>query len=375
MTLMRRREFVGGLAAAALLASQAGAAETRPSPGGEGAPLRERAARKGLFYGVATKTRLFSDVPFLEAVAREAGMLVPEWETKRNAIEKVRGVLDFSAAERLFAFTREHGMAFRGHTLLWHQSNPDWLEGALTESPDERLLTDYVTAVAAHFRGRVHSWDVINEAVNPASGREDGLRPTAWLKAFGPRYLDLAFHAARAGDPDVLLVYNDYDLEWALPPYEARRRAVLRMLEGLKARGVPVGGLGLQAHLRAFGRTFDATILKGFLAEVAAMGLKILITELDVADRGGPSDPARRDQAVADMAERFLDVALDQRETVGVLTWGLTDRYTWLASREWSRWPDGQPPRVLPLDADLRRKPMWEALARAFDGAPVRKPA
>jgi len=365
MRTIGRREFLAGTAATALLARRAMADEAG------GPPLRERAARKGLFYGAAIKTRDFADAAFAQAYVREVGMVVPEWETKRNVIERSRGTLDFSSAEKLHDFAQTHDMVFRGHCLVWHQSNPIWLERAVAKA-DEAVIVDYAAAVAAQFAGRMHSWDVVNEAIDPKSGRPDGLRESFWLKAFGERYLDLAFQAARAGDPGALLVYNDFDLEYAGEPFESRRRSVLGLLERLRSRDVPVGALGMQAHLRAYGRTFDAKVFGRFLAEVAGMGLKIIVSELDVIDSGGPGSPADRDRAVADMTRRHLDVVLARPETLGVVTWGLSDRYTWLAMREAGRRSEGQQPRVLPLDTELRRKPMWTALAQAFDAADMR---
>jgi endo-1,4-beta-xylanase len=325
-------------------------------------PLRARAARKGLAYGACAATSHFADAPFIQALTREAGLLVPEWEAKRGRLERRQGEIDFSAADRLAGFAENHGMGFRGHALVWHVSNPAWLDAALDRPhPPEALLTDYITTVAGHFRGRVQSWDVVNEAIDVDGGRPDGLRPTRWLSAFGPDYLDTAFHAARAADPQALLVYNDYGLETADPWQSQRRRALLPMLEGFRRRNVPCGAVGLQAHLKPFNSRFDERIFAGFLTEIAAMGYQILLTELDVNDAGGPAAPGQRDRASADFARRVLDVALDQQATRAVVTWGLSDRYTWLAGA-----------RPLPLDRNLNRKPFWHAIAGALDGAPPR---
>jgi len=169
-------------------------------------PLRERARARGILYGAATGTYQIADAAFAGVLAREAGILVPEYEMKRGVIEPVRGHFDFSGCDALLAFAHQHGMQFRGHPLVWHHRNPDWLDAALAASRDPKLLVDYITAVAGRYRGRMHSWDVVNEAIAPADGRSDGLRETAWLKAFGPSYIDEAFHAARAADPHALLV-------------------------------------------------------------------------------------------------------------------------------------------------------------------------
>ncbi|MDA8230662.1 MAG: endo-1,4-beta-xylanase [Magnetospirillum sp.] len=365
MAPLSRRALLGGALSALSLAAG------RHSAWAEVAALRERALRKGLFYGCCASTAHFGDAPFIQALAREAGALVPEWEGKRGRIEARRGVLDFSAADRLAEFAANHGMLFRGHTLVWWNSNPAWLNAALdAASPPESLLTGYVDAVVAHFRGRVHSWDVVNEAIEPKDGRPDGLRACPWLRAFGPAYLDIAYHTARAADPGALLVYNDYGMDTADPWQAARQHAVIGLLEGFRRRGVPCDALGLQAHLKT-GSNFDQEHLRRFLAEVTALGYRTLITELDVADHGG-MDIAARDRAVADLAGRYLEVALDQPQTIGVVTWGLSDRYTWLDRRPWTRWVEAWRPRPLPLDSALRRKPMWHAIARAIDAAPHR---
>jgi endo-1,4-beta-xylanase len=256
-------------------------------------------------------------------------------------------------------------MAFRGHTLVWHASNPDWLNAAVSGTRDETLLTSYVAAVAGHFRGRFHSWDVVNEVLLPKDGRADGLRASPWLAAFGPGYVDLSFHAARAADPRALLVYNDWGCEAGAPENDAFRRATLKFLEGLLKRRVPIDALGLQGHLAAFGAQVDQKKLRAFLDEVKAMGLKILVTEHDVDDSGGPSDIAARDRAAADASRRFLDVMLDNEETIAVLTWGLSDRF--LEAPGWRAMLKGYRPRMLPLDADLARTALWSAIAAAFD--------
>jgi len=329
------------------------------------APLRRRAAECGLLYGTAAATYQIADATFADVLAREAGILVPEYELKRGAVELLPGQYDFTSTDALLAFARAHDMRFRGHTLVWHHSNPDWLNTELASSRDSGLLTDYIAAVVGHFRGRFHSWDVVNEALAPADGRSDGLRETVWLKAFGPSYIDEAFRAARDADPGALLVYNDWGCEAGGIENDRFRAVTLEFLERALARGVPIDALGVQGHLSAFGPQVDQNKLRGFLAGVEALGLKILVTEHDVDDHGGPPDIATRDRAVADASRRFLDVVLDCKATVAVLTWGLSDRFLE---------PEGQQdrllrgrPRKLPLDAALARKPLWHAIAAAFD--------
>ena len=188
------------------------------------------------------------------------------------------------------------------------------------------------------------------------------------LRRYGQSYLDIAFHAARAADPRALLVYNDFGCEQGAAKNDRFRAQTLKLLDGLLKRRVPVQALGMQAHLSAFGAKVDQKKLRAFLGEIRARGLTVLITELDVDDENGPSDFASRDRAVADEAARFLDVALDSPATKAVLTWSLSDRYldrpdSWRL--QLLSWRD----RKVPYDGDMRPKPLWNALAKAFTSA------
>ena len=167
-----------------------------------------------------------------------------------------------------------------------------------------------------------------------------------------------------------MLVYNDYGLESDTQDHDRRRAATLALLAGLRARGVPIDALGLQAHIAAFGPKIDQAKLARFLDAVRAMGLRILITEHDVDDGGGPLSAEARDRGVADASGRLLDVVLDNPATIAVLTWGLSDRFLK---------PDGTrdallrgTPRKLPYDSDMRPTAMHAAIARAFKGAGAR---
>ncbi len=327
--------------------------------------LRSLAARRGLLYGCAVSTYQLRDRAFARVLAREAGILVAEYEMKRGVVEPSRGKYDFSGCDLLAEFASAHAMSLRGHPLVWHKRNPDWLEETVLDWRDAELLTGYIAAVVGRFRGRVRSWDVVNEAIAPGDGRKDALRETFWLKAFGPSYIDDAYHAARAADPDALLVYNDWGCEAGAPDNDRFRAATLSFLEGALARGVPIQALGLQGHLAAFGAAVDQKKLGRFLADVQALGLRVLVTEHDVDDTGGPSAAGERDSAVADASRKFLDVVLDNRATLAVLTWGLSDRFLDLPG--WRQRLAGYTPRMLPLDSGLNRTPMWHAIANGFE--------
>ncbi len=359
--MLTRRAVLAAAAAVPLLPAsvQATSAQAVPS-------LRGAARASGRRYGCATANYELRMNDFRPVLLREAGVLVPEYEMKRDALEPAPGRYNFSAADELVQFAQDHGLAFRGHTLVWHRSNPPRLEERVRSTRDERLFTDHIARVMGRYRGRIGSWDVINEVLSPADGRADNLRDSFWLQTFGPGYIGTALHAARAADPSAQLVYNDWGCEQAGPFYDRFRAATLKFLEGLKARSVPIDALGLQGHLAAFRGGIDAKALSGFLDEVKAMGLRILVTELDVDDGRGPLDIAVRDRSVADITARFLDVVLANDAVDQVLSWGLSDRF--LRKPTFEERLIGYAPRTLPLDDSLGRTAMWRAMIRAFAG-------
>lgn len=362
--MLSRRSLLKSAATGVACAPFATAAfAAAPSPG-----LSAHARAKNLVYGCATSTYQLKDPLFVAALKREAALLVPEYELKRDKIEAVRKKLDFSAPDALLGFARVNKMRLRGHTLVWHAANPPWLEPEVLSSRNERLFTDYVTAVMTHYRGAMSSFDVVNEALLAASPRKDGLRESLWLKAFGPGYIDTAFHAAHQADPACLLVYNDWGCEAAGPENDRMRAITLEFLSKALARKVPIGAYGMQGHLGAFDPPIDQKKLRQFLDDLRSLGLRVIVTEHDVYDTGGSLDIAVRDRAVADASARFLDVVLGNNAVDAVLTWGLSDKYIDpLPLRE--RLAGYDAPRRLPLDRAMQRKPLWQAMATAFDRA------
>ena len=337
--------------------------------------LKDRAARRGMMFGCCVqRDQLVKDAGLARAVANESSMIVGEWEMKWGAIEPTRGTRDYSKADGLADFAARHGMGLRGHVATWYHNLPPWAPAAFREPGGKAVLDRHVAEVIGHFRGRISQWDVVNEAVAPENRRPDGLRNTILLQTLGPAHIRDSFLIAREADPDTMLFYNEAALEYDTPVQAARRRATLQLLETLVKSKAPVQALGIQGHLEPGSVPFSAREFRGFLKEVAALGLKILITEFDVSDRSIDGDFPVRDRAVADAGKEFLDVAFDEPAMMGVVTWGLSDRYTWLNGKHrWAR-TDGKPNRALPLDAALNRKPLWEAMASAFDHAPARTP-
>ena len=358
ISIPRRLALAGG---AALLTGSAA-----PASG-----LHARAAAKGMFYGAAIDhAMLRDDTAYMAQVPRECGMVVAEASFKWEHIHPAPGQFDFTAPDELMSFAESRHLRVRGHTLVWHEANPDWLAGELSRSTGEAILTRHIRTVAQHFRHRLAHWDVANEVVNPADNNPEGLRDSPWLKALGPRYLDIAFETCAATDPGALRVLNEYGTDYAVPWEEAKRGALLDLLASLKARRVPVQAVGLQAHLDASQVALDQKVLNNFVNAIAAMGLGIVVTELDVRDNNLPADIPSRDEAVAAHAGAWLDAVLACPAVSGVMSWGLSDRRSWL-NEKYKR-ADDLPQRPLPLDADLRRKKLWETIGASFAAAPHR---
>jgi endo-1,4-beta-xylanase len=340
------------------------------------APLHDQAAAKGLIYGAFPSTsydRLSQLDPELRsALLQECGLLVGGFFW--SVIRPSANTFHFDEADSFVQFASNNGILFRGVPLVWNQLHPAWLvdtfkDSATTAKDVEYILIHHISTVAQRYAGQVHSWDVVNEAVWPQDDQPKGLRFTPWLQFLGSDYIDMAFHAARQADPQALLVYNGDRLDHDTPEDEARRVATFNLLADMKSKGTPVQALGIQAHLQAH-IPFNLERLRAFLRDVAGLGLKILITELDVSDSQLPADLSSRDAIVAGIYEDYLSVVLDEPAVIAVLTWGLSDRYTWL-SQEAPR-PDNLPVRPLPFDENLQRKLAWNAIARSFDSAPKR---
>ena len=370
-----RRRFI----AASLAALGSGVNSVMPASSAEEIfALRKLAADKGLLYGTTISARqITGDPPFVDLALQQAGLVVAENDMKWQVMNRgARGDDDYGPADTVAAFALENDLALRGHNLLWYHRTPNWFFDLDSRQEIESAIVERIRRLSGRYRGMVHSWDVVNEPIEPKDGRPDGLRTEIFLEMFGPDYLDLAYRTARETDPAARLVVNEYDVELDTPEQEARRTALLNLLERMRGSGTPVDAVGVQAHLTcAGGPPFSAARLRRFFADVAGLGLTIQITELDVTDEKAPADEAVRDRLVADTYSRFLNTALDEPAVKVVVTWGLSDRHSWIVRKETheSKWRgDGMPSRPLPFDADLKPKPAFEAIAKAFAHAPQR---
>lgn len=221
---------------------------TRTQPSADTMPLRFYGDARGRRIGAATGGVLTmpgdSGALLRGIVAREFSMLWTGTFMKFDYLRPSRSSFNYTQADSVVAFARRNGMVVRGHTLVWHEQVPAWVtSGAYPPDTLRAILRDHIEKVMGHFKGKLAAWDVVNEAV----GDDANMRRTIWLGAIGADYIEQAFRWARAADPDVPLYYNDYNIETA----SAKSDAVYRMLGDLKARGVPIDGIGFQFHYQA----------------------------------------------------------------------------------------------------------------------------
>lgn len=368
-----RREFVAGaLSVGAATALPAWAAQSSRS-------LKSLAAEKGILFGssvgagqAGTLAASFDDAGYRDILKNECAIIVPENELKSYVIAAEPDKYRFERADRIAEFARSNDIKLRGHTLLWDrvEYNPKWLLdhfATLSVPAAEKYLRDYIQRVCTRYGSQITSWDVVNETVDPKTGQQ---RDTPFTKVLGFDALRIAFEAAREHAPRTQLVYNDY-MSWEADN-EQHRTGVLKLLERLKARKVPVDALGVQSHIGNDGRIDEAQLKqwRGFLDEVVAMGYDLLITELDVNDKDLPGDFAKRDAQVAATAKGYLDLMLSYEQLDQVLCWGMVDKFSWL--QKFSKRPDGGPQRPTPYDDSYRPKPLRDAIASAFAAAPKR---
>jgi endo-1,4-beta-xylanase len=298
--------------------------------------LRSLAEQAGIKFGVAVNTdALASDTKYRKIVATQFSSVTPENVMKWEAVEPTRGVYDYAAADALVAFAQANGQVVRGHTLVWHNQLPTWLTtGDFTAAELRDILRAHILEEAGHFRGDIQQWDVLNEAWN-----DDGtFRQTIWYNAYqeltgdGSDYIADVFRWAHEADPDALLFYNDYNLEFTGP----KSNAVYTFLQGLVADGVPIDGVGFQGHLDT---QYGFPDVQANLQRFADLGLEVAITEADVRTfvkqkpdgtyTNRPLNPGDAQKQV-DYWVGMLEACLAVDACNSFTVWGVSDAYSWI---------------------------------------------
>ena len=339
-----------------------------PTPG-----LLKNNYRNNFEVGAAILSQqIVSNDPAIEILKDQYSSVSAEYEMKADVIAPTEGVFDFSKADLIVQFAEDNQMVIRGHTLLWHESTPDYFYEGSKEEIKQKLQT-YVTEVVSRYRGRIKSWDVVNEVVAASD-----LEPTApyrnsrWYQAVGSaEYIDWAFEAARAADPDAVLLLNEFNTELT-----EKRERLIPVLEDLIARNVPIDGVGHQCHLNYL-ESADSVLAAIDAIDDMFAGLVNYITELDVSvyiDPGscwengtacepdfGENIPDNILQAQARLGRELFDGLILRSSVENVTFWGITDDQSWLNSSpiERTNYP-------LLFDRELKAKPIFRAITDRF---------
>jgi endo-1,4-beta-xylanase len=401
--LNRRRPLLAGVAVLGLSFGWSdaggGGGETKPhqpeqqhgeaTPGGEfpkevsfGSDTLRSVYGNHFLFGVAANNSQLDgrNAKAAEIISRHFSSLTAENAMKWQSLQPTPGTYDFTAADRCVEFGQTHGLAVVGHTLVWHSQTPAWVfegedGGVATREELLARMRDHIHTVAGRYRGRIHGWDVVNEAISDGPG---GLRDSPWRRIIGDDYLDHAFRLAKEAAPEAELYYNDYGL--ADPGKRARTVAMLR---GLIERGVPIDGVGMQGHYRL--RWPSLANVEASIQAFSDLGLQVMITELDIdvlPSRGnvGVADISRREEAdpqlnpyreglpddiQEQLAERYGELftlfVRYRHEITRVTLWGLDDGQSWL-----NQFPiRGRTNHPLLFDRDLEPKLAFFEVGRA----------
>lgn len=358
--MLSRRAFTAACAALPLAASAQGT-------------LRAAAARCGVIFGAAVTAADLAQPDYAALIATECAMITPGIEAKWGYTEPAPGQFNRAPLQRIAAFAAARGLRLHLHNFVWAVGLPVWTMQALRAGEGRDILARHAGAIAAPFRDHVYAWDVVNEPIDPRWPADAaGLCTTPWWHALGPDYIAIALAEIARADPAARRLINDDDLEYDTPDRDLKRTQYLRLVERLRRQGAPLTGIGLELHVKPW-LPFDSRKYRNFLAELAGLGMELHVTEFDVNDLRMPTDPALRDQLVAQAGRRILDVVLDEPALRSLTCWSLSDRASWLRRDPSGRRQDGSAARPSPFDDALRRKPLYTAMQQAFRAAPLRR--
>lgn len=308
--------------------------------------------------GVAIDPTLLRDkTAYRNLILKEHNSITVENAMKWGTIHTAENGYNFAGADYIVNFASDNKIRIHGHTLLWHAYNPTWLNNFKGDSTAwEGLMKSHIKEVAGHFKGKLSGWDVVNEAFNDAGSLRTGLgsEGSIWATKLGEDYISRAFQYAAEADPNALLFYNDYGQEYST----AKLASILKMVKDLQKRKIPIQGVGLQFHISI---KSNIAGIENALKELAATGLKIHISELDVNFSNFTKDATITFSEANSAAQKkmYKQVMLSYRRIVpmsqqyGITCWNVGDADSWLRPAiQTNEWP-------LPFDDNYQRKPAY----------------
>jgi endo-1,4-beta-xylanase len=341
---------VTGVALPAVVMTTANAAST----------LAQLAEATGRYFGSATDNPELTDTPYVNTLTGgEFDELVPGNSMKWQFTEPSQGSFQFAGGDAVVALGQQHNMKVRGHTLVWHSQLPGWVS-SLPLNQVQAAMENHITREATQYRGKVFAWDVVNEPFN-----EDGsFRQDVFFNAFGGgmAYIADALRTTRAADPTVKLYLNDFNIEGA----GLKSDAMFNLASQLKQQGVPLDGIGFQAHLAT--QVPFPTNMQQNLQRFANLGLDVSITELDV--RMPLPETTAQDNAQITYYTNVVKACLAVSRCVGMTLWDYTDKYSWVPSTF-----SGQG-AATPWDMSIVKKPaLYNAISTALGGTASSPPS
>ena len=277
-----------------------------------------------------------------QLILQQFGSITAENAMKMGPIHPRENEFFWKDADSIAAYAKQNNLKLRGHTLCWHNQTPRWLFIDSTLNPPDTVskeillqrLKDHITAVVSRYKGSIYAWDVVNEVIS--DNPNEYFRNSPWYRICGEEFIAKAFEYAHAADPDALLFYNDYN-----ETSPVKREKIFKLVKGLKDAGVPIHGVGLQAHWSIHDLTegqVDSTISK-----FAALGLKIQLTELDlkVQPSGNRAElestfgyTSEREKLQTEQYEMAFRIFRKYKNVISSVTfWNVSDKYSWLDRR------------------------------------------
>ena len=303
-------------------------------------------------------------------ILKEFNSITAENAMKMGPIHPFEKVYNWAGGDSIVAFAKRNGMKMRGHTLCWHNQSPRWF---FTDSTTGQQVTkevllqrlkDHITAVVSRYKGDIYAWDVVNEAISDK--KDEYYKPTPFYQIAGEEFIAKAFQWAHEADPNALLFYNDYN---EIDP--VKREKIIRMIKDLKAKGVPVHGIGLQGHWALNEPSKDQ--LDKTLKDFSELGMPLHITELDIsvypkehnarerkAEDYDTVFTAEKEQKQIEVYKTCFEMFRKYKKHITSVTfWNISDKSSWL-----DNFPvRGRKDYPLLFDTQLKpKKAYWEVI-------------
>lgn len=319
----------------------------------------------GVLFGAALGSPYFTDRSFAN-LYDDARLLVSEWQFKLASLRPTQGAYDFYNADRLVTLAQSQKKPVKAHCLFWQAVNPAWLSG-LSTAELQRLFDEHIDTVVPRYAGQIMAWDVVNEPFWPADGQPGGFGKGPWYQAFGENWPLRAFKRIAALDRTAKFSLNESQCDNNVPGLGVTiRPALLKLVDTLQQAGAKLDAVGIESHID-MGQAYDSGVFQSFLAQLADRKVEIYLSELDVRDFTLPDDIGKRDKLIAERVGAYLDLSLAFPAVTQVVTWGLSDKYSWLQAIWAAKYGSTvRQPRPLPYDSHMQRKPMWQAMAKSF---------